>query len=140
MFDFLTQKFSSIFSSFHKNSKLTQDNIAQTLEQIQESLLEADVPLATVQEFIATVQKEVLGQKLVASMKPAEQFIKIVYDRMVAFLGGAYLQETFTFQIPSVVLMMGLQGSGKTTTISKLAYFIKNQAEKRGKSRNQNSS
>ncbi len=135
MFDFLTQKFSSIFSSFHKNSKLTQDNIAQTLEQIQESLLEADVPLATVQEFIATVQKEVLGQKLVASMKPAEQFIKIVYDRMVAFLGGAYLQETFTFQIPSVVLMMGLQGSGKTTTIAKLAYFIKNQAEKRGKSR-----
>ncbi|MBP6891991.1 signal recognition particle protein [Candidatus Babeliales bacterium] len=135
MFDFLTQKFSSIFFSFNRNSRLTTENIATTLEQVQDSLLEADVPLSTVQEFIATVQKEVLGQKIVASMKPAEQFIKIIHDRMVAFLGGAYLQETFAFQIPSVVLMMGLQGSGKTTTIGKLAYFIKAQAEKRGKSR-----
>ncbi len=135
MFDFLTQKFSSIFSSFTRNSRLTQDNISITLEQVQDSLLEADVPLATVQKFIATVQKEVVGQKLVAKMQPAEQFLKIVYDRMVAFLGGQYLQETFTFQIPSVVLMMGLQGSGKTTSIAKLAYFIKNQAEKRGKAR-----
>lgn len=135
MFDFLTQKFSSIFSSFGRNSRLTQENISTTLEQVQDSLLEADVPLATVQEFVATVQQEVVGQKLVASMKPAEQFIKIVHDRMVAFLGGQYLQETFTFQIPSVVLMMGLQGSGKTTTIGKLAYFIKAQAQKRGKTR-----
>ncbi len=135
MFDFLTQKFSSIFSSFSRNSRLTQDNVAKTLEQVQESLLEADVPLTTVQDFIATVEKEVVGQKLVASMKPAEQFVKVVYDKMVAFLGGEYLQETFTFQIPSVILMMGLQGSGKTTTIAKLAYFIKAQADKRGKTR-----
>lgn len=135
MFDFLTEKFSSIFSSFAKQSKLTEQNMQSVLTQMKDTLLESDVPLQTVDSFMDTVSKEVVGSKVVAGLRPSEQFMKIVYDKMVAFLGGKFTQETFTFQIPSVILLMGLQGSGKTTTIGKLAYFIKKQSAKFGKSR-----
>lgn len=135
MFDFLTEKFSNVFSSIMGKSRLTEQNLSVVLEQVKETLLEADVPFDTVESFIKTVQSEVVGQKVVHSLKPAEQFVKIVHDRMVSFLGGQSTQESFTFQIPSVILLMGLQGSGKTTTVGKLAWFMKNQAEKRGKSR-----
>ncbi len=133
MFDFLTEKFSTIFSSLTGKSRLTEENLSTALEQVKNSLLEADIDYDTVCTFVDEVAKEVVGQKVIRSVKPSDQFIKIIHDRMVAFLGGQYGQETFTFQIPSVILMMGLQGSGKTTTVGKLAYFIKNQASKRGK-------
>jgi signal recognition particle subunit SRP54 len=135
MFDFLTSKLSTVFSTLTGKTQVTQDNLAEVLGQVKDSLLDADVPYDTVHAFVDSVQKDVIGQKVVASLKPSELFVKIVHDRMLAFLGGAYTQESFAFQIPSVVLFMGLQGSGKTTSIGKLAYFIKNQAEKRGKSR-----
>ncbi len=135
MFDFLTEKFSSIFSSFTRQTHLTEQNMQSALEQVKEALLEADVSYDTVQAFVKEVQQEIVGKKIAVGLRPSEQFIKIVYDKMVTFLGGAITQETFTFQIPSVICVMGLQGSGKTTTIGKLAYFIKNQAEKRGKTR-----
>jgi signal recognition particle subunit SRP54 len=135
MFDFFTEKFSSIFSSFTRQTHLTEQNIQKVLEEVKEALLQADVAYDTVQAFIKEVQQEVIGKKIISGVRPSEQFVKIVYDKMVSFLGEAFTQETFTFQIPSVICLMGLQGSGKTTTIGKLAYFIKQQAEKRGKSR-----
>lgn len=135
MFDFLTKKFSGIFASLTGNDRLTDKNLESTLEKVKDSLLQADVPYDLVTVFIDDVKKDVVGQKVFASMDPSEQFVKVVYDRLLSFLGGEYLQESFVFQIPSVVMVMGLQGSGKTTTIGKLAYFIKAQAEKRGKSR-----
>lgn len=135
MFDFLSKKFSSIFSSLTGQSKLTEKNVDESIAKIKDSLLSADVPYDLVDTFIEEVKKDVIGKKVMSSMKPAEQFVKIVYDRMLAFLGGTYLQESFTFQIPSAIMVMGLQGSGKTTTIGKLARFIKMQAEKRGKTR-----
>lgn len=135
MFDFLTKKFSGIFSALTGKNRLTEKNLEETLQTVQDSLLEADVPYDVVQVFMQDVKKEVMGQKVFASMDPSEQFVKLVYDRILNFLGGEYLQESFSFQIPSVVMVMGLQGSGKTTTIGKLAYFIKKQAEKRGKQR-----
>lgn len=136
MFDFLTKKFSGIFSALTGKDKLTDKNLEETLGKVKDSLLEADVPYDLVHTFIDEVKKDVVGQKVFASMNPSEQFVKVVYDRMLQFLGGEYLQESFAFQIPSVIMVMGLQGSGKTTTIGKLAYFIKKQAEKRGKVRN----
>lgn len=135
MFDFLTKKFSGIFSALTGKNRLTDKNLEETLQKVKDSLLEADVPYDLVEVFMEDVKKEVVGQKVFASMDPSEQFVKVVYDRILQFLGGEYLQQSFTFQIPSVVMVMGLQGSGKTTTIGKLAYFIKKQAEKRGKSR-----
>ena len=80
------------------------------------------------------LQKEVTGQKVLASLKPAEQLIKVVHDRLKAFLGGQDAVP-FTFQLPSVVMVMGLQGSGKTTSIAKMAYLVSSEAQAKGKSR-----
>lgn len=135
MFDFLAQKFSDAFASITGKSHISGNNIAGTLKTIEQALLEADAPYAVVQDFVKNISSQVMGQKVIRSVKPGDQFTKIVYDQMVQFLGGPYTQETFTFQIPSTILLMGLQGSGKTTTAGKLAFFIKKQAEKRGKSR-----
>lgn len=134
MFDFLTNTFSSLASKLTKQATLTEQNIQETIQKIEESLLEADVPYALIQEFIASVKAEVLGKKVLGSLKPGEQLVKVVHDRLLHFLGG---KETtpFTFQMPSVVMVMGLQGSGKTTTLSKLAYKVKKQAEEKNKSR-----
>lgn len=134
MFDFLTSTFSSLVTKLTKQGTLTQDNIQEVVEKIKESLLEADVPHALIQEFISSIEKEALGKKVLGSLKPAEQFIKIVHDRLLHFLGGKEA-GAFTFQMPSVVLVMGLQGSGKTTTLAKLAYMVKKQAEQKNKTR-----
>lgn len=134
MFDFLTNTFSSLVSKLTKQGTLTQANIQETVGQIKESLLEADVPHALIEEFIASIEKEVVGKKVLGSLKPAEQLVKIVHDRLLFFLGGKEA-SAFTFQMPSVVMVMGLQGSGKTTTLAKLAYMVKKQAEQKNKSR-----
>jgi signal recognition particle subunit SRP54 len=130
-----SKSFSSIFSSLTGHGKFTEKNIDESIQKIKDSLLQADVPYDLVHTFIAEIKQEVLGQKLVNSLRPSEQFVKLVYDRLLAFLGGQYLQESFTFQIPSTIMMLGLQGAGKTTTAAKLAVFIQNQAKKRGKTR-----
>lgn len=135
MFDFLSKSFSSIFSSLTGYGKLTEKNIDESIQKIKDSLLEADVPFELTNTFIADIKQEVIGQKIVNALRPSEQFVKVVYDRLLAFLGGEYLQESFAFQIPSTIMMLGLQGSGKTTTAGKLVVFIQNQAKKRGKTR-----
>lgn len=135
MFGFLSKNFSSIFSSLTGYGKLTEKNIDESIQKIKDSLLEADVPYELTNSFIQEVKQDVIGQKVVHALRPSEQFVKIVHDRLLAFLGGEYLQESFTFQIPSTIMILGLQGSGKTTTSGKLALFIQNQAKKRGKTR-----
>jgi len=135
MFGFLSKSFSSIFSSLNGYGKLTEKNIDESMQKIKDSLLESDVPYDLSKQFIAEVKQDVVGQKVMSSLRPSEQFMKVIYDRLLAFLGGEYLQESFTFQIPSIIMVLGLQGSGKTTSIGKLAMFIQNQAKKRGKTR-----
>jgi signal recognition particle subunit SRP54 len=135
MFDFLSKSFSSVFSSLTGNSKLTEKNIDESIQKIKDSLLESDVPYELCNTFIAEITQDVIGQKVVKSLRPGEQFVKTVHDRLLAFLGGQYTQESFTFQIPSTIMMLGLQGSGKTTTAAKIALFIQKQAQQRGKTR-----
>ncbi len=135
MFDFLSKKFSSVFSRLTGKGALTEKNIQEALEKVRDALLEADVPQKLVQEFIQSIQKEVVGQKVTASLKPGEQFIKVVHERLLHFLGGDQSGINFSFQIPSTVMVMGLQGSGKTTTLAKLAHFIKKEAKNRSKDR-----
>lgn len=130
MFDFLSNKFSSIFSQFGKNTKFTPENMQKALKSIEEALLEADVPYALVQSFIESVRADVLGQDIMKSVKPADQLLKIVHDRLVAFLGGA---NTAKAQFSGVVMVMGLQGSGKTTSIAKLAHHILNPSSTSGR-------
>lgn len=134
MFDFLSNKFSSIFSKITGKSHLTEGDIAQMLEQTRQALLEADVPFEIVQTFCDQVKNEVVGQKAVATLKPSQQVVKVFHDRLKEFLGG---QNTvpLSFQIPSVIMVMGLQGSGKTTSIAKMAYLVKKEAQERSKDR-----
>lgn len=122
MFDNLSVKFSSIMKFLSGKGKITEKNIRDAVEEIKISLLDADVNLRVVRRFINSTLEEALGEKVLLSVDPGQQFTKIVYDKMVALLGGddqaLRLKGKDT---TSVILMMGLQGSGKTTTASKLA-------------------
>ena len=128
MFDFLSEKFSSLFSRLSESSSITESNIEETLEAVRAGLLEADVPYGVVQNFIESVKNEAIGQKIIGKLKPAEQLMKLVQDKIIDFLGGE--GKSFSFSFPATIMVMGLQGSGKTTTIGKLAYKIKKDAEK----------
>lgn len=134
MFDFLSSKFSSIFNRFTGKNVLSQMDVDHALLQVKEALLEADVPYQLVEQFCEEINKDVAGQKLIGSVKPNEQLIKVVHDRMVSFLGGKQ-DVPFSFQIPSIIMVLGLQGSGKTTSIAKIAHFIQKEAHQKGKKR-----
>jgi signal recognition particle subunit SRP54 len=133
MFNFLTNKISDIFGSLTGKNKLTAGNIDVVLNDIKDSLLQADVPYQVVEQLVGEVKNEVLGQKVLNGLNPGEQFIKIFHDRLKEFLGGS--ASFSAFQIPSIIMVMGLQGSGKTTTIAKLAHYVKELALKKGKER-----
>lgn len=134
MFDFLANKFSSIFTSLTGTGKLTEQNMQEALDKVQEALLEADVPHGLIQAFIADIKAEAVGKKVLSSVKPGEQLIKIVHEKLKIFLGGQNTAE-FSFSLPATVMVLGLQGSGKTTSIAKMAYWVQEQAKKRGKTR-----
>jgi signal recognition particle subunit SRP54 len=134
MFGTLTKAFSSIFSSLSGKRVLTEDLLKDAVQQVREALLQADVPYAVVEDFVAEVHRDALGKAMVASVDAGQLFMKIVHDQLVTFLGGAGVGG-FSPTLPSVVMVMGLQGSGKTTTLAKLAVYIKAEAEKRKKTR-----
>ncbi len=132
MFDSIANKFSSIMRTFSGKSKITEKNIQDAVEEIKVALLDADVNLRVVRRFINSTMEEALGDKVLKSVDPGQQFTKIVYDKMVALLGdeenqGLKLKGKDT---TSVILMMGLQGSGKTTSSAKLAKLLKKEGRK----------
>jgi signal recognition particle subunit SRP54 len=129
MFDFLSKRFGSIFNQFGKK-KLQESDLQDTLQLIVDSLLEADVPHDLAQQFIKEVKEEAVGKQIIKSLKPGDQFVKIVHDKLKQFLGGDSVGLQITY--PATILVMGLQGSGKTTTIAKLAHLVEQQ-EKRKK-------
>lgn len=124
MFDFLAKRFGSLFNSLG-NKKLTQDNIQNILQDIVNALLEADVPYDLAQSFVLEVKDKAIGQQITKSLKPDQQFIKVIYDHLKLFLGGDVAR--CDFKKGDIVLVMGLQGSGKTTSIAKLAHMVRQQ-------------
>ncbi len=135
MFEFLSEKFSGVLGWLKDKGRLTEKNIDEAVEQVQDALLEADVPYDLIQDFLSNIKKEVVGQKVQSSLRPGQKFIKIVHDKLLEFLGGKNALTLSSFQFPSVVMVMGLQGSGKTTTIAKLANYVLKQAKQKGKTR-----
>lgn len=135
MFDFLSEKFSSIFSTITGKGSLTAAQIEQVVIKVEEALIEADVPYQVVKQFISEFKSEIIHKKITSSLKPEEHIMKALYDKVAAFLGARSTDESWSVQLPSVIMVMGLQGSGKTTTCAKLAYYIQEQARKRNKSR-----
>ncbi len=132
MFDSISEKFSSIVRSFSGKSKITEKNIQDAVEEIKVALLEADVNLRVVRRFINHTLSEATGEKVLKSIDPGQQFVKIVYDKMVDLLGDAEHQQ-INLKGPdttTVILMMGLQGSGKTTTAAKLAHTLTKQGRR----------
>src|SRR3990167_8262982 len=136
MFKSLSEKFSSIFSRISGNHKISEKNISEAIEEVKNSLIEADVPYEVVNDFIESIKAESLGEKVLKSLKPSDQFIKIVHEKLKLFLGEKAALPDNLFQIPSVIMVMGLQGSGKTTTVAKLSKYLIDIAAKRGKKRN----
>lgn len=135
MFEFLSEKFSGVLGWLKDKGRLTEKNIDEAVDQVRDALLEADVPYDLTQDFLNNIKKEVVGQKIQSSLRPGQKFIKIVHDKLLEFLGGKNALTLSSFQFPSVVMVMGLQGSGKTTTIAKLANYVLKQAKKKGKTR-----
>jgi len=132
MFDNLRERILTPIRNFGKGGRITEESLAEALKEIRRALLEADVHFKVVKEFLEQVQKEAVGQELIKNVNAGQQFVKIVYDALVKFLGG---KEAATFELraapPVPMLLVGLQGSGKTTTAAKLGLFYKKKEKKK---------
>lgn len=131
MLENITEKFSGIMRSLSGKSKITEKNIEDTIEEIKTALLDADVNLRVVRRFINSTAEEAKGERVLKSVDPGQQFTKIVYDKMTSFLGDE--KKALDLRGPdtqSVILFLGLQGSGKTTSAAKLALKLKNEGRK----------
>ena len=126
MFENLQEKLQRAFKTLRGQAVLTEENIAEALKQIRLALLEADVNFKVVKDLIDRIQAKAVGQQVMTALSPGEQVIKIVRDELVETLGKDTAKLKFASQPPTVVLMAGLQGSGKTTTSGKLANWLKN--------------
>jgi len=131
MLEKISQKFGDIVRTIGGKSAISEKNVEEAVEQIKLALLEADVNLRVVRRFVNATLEEAKGEKVLRSVQPGQQFIKIVYDRMVGLLGEG--RQDLVLKGPdttSVILLLGLQGSGKTTSASKLAYQLKGKGRK----------
>ena len=131
MLEKLTEKFSDIARTLGGKASITEKNVEDAVEQIKLALLDADVNLRVVRRFVNATLEEAKGEKVLKAVSPGQQFTKIVYDRMVGLLGDS--RQDLQLKGPdtqSVVLLLGLQGSGKTTTAAKLAFMLKNKGRR----------
>jgi signal recognition particle subunit SRP54 len=121
MFENLTQRLSATLKNLRGQGRLTEDNISDSLREVRMALLEADVALPVVKEFIDGVRAKALGKEVIGSLSPGQALIKVVNDELVAIMGESQAAIDLNHKPPVVVLMAGLQGTGKTTTVAKLA-------------------
>jgi signal recognition particle subunit SRP54 len=125
MLEVLTQKLTGVFDKLGRKGKLSEGDIDDALRQVRLALLEADVNFKVVKEFLSKVRERALGSEVLRSLTPAQQIIKIVNEELTAILGGEPSHLASVTDLPSVALLVGLQGSGKTTTAVKLAVQLK---------------
>jgi len=125
VFDTLTQKLETVLKRLRGQGRISEANIAETLREVRKVLLDADVNYKVVKEFIDTVQQRSLGTEVISSVAPGQLIVKIIHDELVKLLGSTKAELTLSQTPPSVVLIAGLQGSGKTTFAGKLASYLK---------------
>ena len=125
MFENLTEKLQRAFKHLRGQGVLTEENIGEALREIRVALLEADVNLTVVKDLIEHIRVKAVGSEVMTALSPTEQVIKIVHDELVEMLGKDTARFKFASKPPTVILMAGLQGSGKTTTSGKLAMWLK---------------
>jgi signal recognition particle subunit SRP54 len=131
MFEALSDKLRKVLKDLRGQGRLTEAHIEAAMREIRIALLEADVNFKVVKSFIDRIKEKALGQEVMGSLSPAQQVVKVVYDEMVEMLGGTSTQLLFTKRIPNVVMIVGLQGSGKTTTTGKLAKHLAESQKRR---------
>lgn len=127
MFDSLSQKLSQAMKGLRGESRLTESNLEAVLREVRMALLEADVHVAVARTFLQRVKEKALGQQVLQGLNPAQAFVEIVHRELVEIMGGEAPEHPIAFasKSPTVVMMVGLQGAGKTTTCGKLAVFLK---------------
>jgi signal recognition particle subunit SRP54 len=130
MFESLSERLGNTLQKIRGQGRITEDNVKDTLREVRMALLEADVALPVVREFINRVKEKAMGQDVLKSLTPGQALVKIVNDELVAVMGEANESLNLNTQPPAVILMAGLQGAGKTTTVGKLAKWLKERQKK----------
>jgi signal recognition particle subunit SRP54 len=131
MFDNLSERLGNVLRDLRGRGRLTEENIGETLREVRMALLEADVALPVVREFVEQVRTRAIGQEVLASLSPGQALVKVVNDELVRVMGDAVNELDLSARPPAVVLVAGLQGAGKTTSIAKLALWLKERQKKR---------
>ena len=131
MFDNLSDRLLTTVKRLRGQGRLTEDNIKETLRDVRMALLEADVALPVVKDFVNKVKEAAIGQDVLNSLSPGEAFVKVVNDQLVELMGAANESLNLAAQPPAVIMMAGLQGAGKTTTVAKLAKLLKDREKKK---------
>src|SRR6185369_14533855 len=131
MFEALSDKLKKVLKDLRGQGRVTEAHVEAAMREIRIALLEADVNYKVVKAFVDRVKEKALGQDVMGSLSPAQQVVKVVYDEMVEMLGGTSTQLLFTKRIPNVIMIVGLQGSGKTTTTGKIAKFLAEKQNRR---------
>lgn len=130
MFENLSDRLSAIFSRLGGRGRLSESEVNEVMREVRIALLEADVSLAAAKAFVQRVKEEAIGADVLASLSPAQTIVKIVHDELIRLLGGAQARLQFSDAPPSVIMLVGLQGSGKTTQAGKLALRLKEQGRR----------
>jgi signal recognition particle subunit SRP54 len=131
MFDNLTNRLSGVIKSLKGEARLTENNIQDALREVRMALLEADVALPVVKEFIARVREKAVGKEVVGSLTPGQALVGVVHHELIALMGGEKTDINLATVPPAVILMAGLQGAGKTTSSGKLAKWLMEQKKKK---------
>jgi len=131
MFDNLTHRLARVVKTLRGEARITETNIQDALREVRMALLEADVALPVVKDFVGRVREKALGQEVVGSLTPGQAVVGVVHRELVALMGGKNDELNLATQPPAVILMAGLQGSGKTTTSGKLAKWLNEQRKKK---------
>lgn len=124
MFDSLSDKLNNVFKHLRGHGKLSEDNIGEAMREVRTALLEADVNFGVAKDFISRVTERAIGQEVVGSLAPGQQVVKVVHEELIELLGGSSAELALGGPQPVVIMMVGLQGSGKTTTAGKLAKLL----------------
>src|SRR2546425_1885581 len=124
MFETLSEKLQRVFKNLRGEGRITEQHLEEALKEIRMALLEADVNFKVVKQFTESVKSKALGAEVLQSLSPGQQVVKIVRDELVEILGGTNIRLNFSSQPPTVIMLVGLQGSGKTTSSGKLAKWL----------------
>jgi signal recognition particle subunit SRP54 len=131
MFDNLTSRLSGVIKTLRGEARLTETNIQEALREVRMALLEADVALPVIKEFIARIKDKAVGREVIGSLTPGQALVGVVHQELIALLGGAKTDLNLATTPPAVILMAGLQGAGKTTSSGKLAKWLMEQKKKK---------